>query len=329
VFGATATIVALLSFAGCTGFVRVGIRTDVTLTLSWDPAHTVNRVVFVLTRPRSADDDREDHDTVLTIVVIHPNLLRISDASVTAVLDAFDKTEGTCAVRLPSYTFADPEPEWRVICRAFVDPVKDDECYPEAETLVENRAGLPSETAAKPFAFEFEIREREPLQTFGLPKDGQQTAPRPDVFLEFDRDPEVAQVLAVSFRVDVTVGVAPLTQTYHIDETVSDMETHATHAGNPTWKTVFAVTFDEAGSNATGQYRMSIRNAPEGDWSVICDGYDVANPGKATPAKYPAGLDPVNPSPHKKTIVAGYPQPTTFKFQLKSGTGAGTVIVPA
>jgi hypothetical protein len=118
--------------------------------------------------------------------------------------------------------------------------------------------------------------------------------------------------------------------TFKMEEQISDLETDATHDADSNWKTLFAMTSDASGSNATGKYRMAIRNAPSGDWTVTCEGFDATKPAKTVKAQFPAGPDPVHPLPNKQTIDRWPPQPISFKFKLvKSGTGAGRVIVPA
>jgi len=340
-----AMVVATLSFAGCSTLVYNGLGfADVHLTFTYTdvPGRTISRVVFFIRRP--------DIEHVTTPVLIHQNMvMEDHDNSIlwsggageyyapkpAEYVDVVaDKDARKYSVRITRCKAGGIWSDWIVTCRAFVDRVKDDEYYTEAHDLIENRMGSHGDgwpTLEAPFVFNFELSAQEPYQVIALPQGPLQVArPRPDVFLEFDRGAEPAQILKVVFRISVLVTVGALTATYDIVEGVSDLETHLTHEGDSILKTFFSVTGDESGSNATGKYRMSIRNAPVGEWSVTCEGYDSAKPAKTVKPQFPPGPDPAKPTIVKRSIAPGPPQPTTFKFKLiKSGTGAGKVIVPA
>lgn len=330
-----AMLVTLLSFAGCTVIVEGGRpEGPILLSFSYDPKKVtlpVERVVFYVRRPIVPG-----HSVLPESVVVlkHQDQLvwgfqpLVSNSG--TYTWAADKGSGAYRASASDALKGPVGLDWRVGCRAYPNVEGDDDPYPEAEQLLQPGQGELSDADieawhATQHEFHFTLGDAEPFQVIGAPRAMQRIVKQPDVHLQFTRSAamKMQRVMKVGFRIAFTTDGG---STYDIVETIVDLETHALHVENSLWKVFPSVTWDEAGSNDTGVYGMSIRNAPPGKWSVTCEAYDSKT---STTATYQT-----HPTDGTVELDVGSVEPPTshqfrFKFKLErmAGTGLGFTVV--
>jgi hypothetical protein len=330
---AVLVVVALLSFTGCSLIVSWEPLGPVLFSFGYDPkklTRPIKRVVFHILRP----DNQFLQETVILLkdpdnqLVWEPRPGTVNSNSSTYDWKA-DEDSGEFRASTNDAWKGPVGTPWRVRCRAYPTLDGNDDPYAEAEQIVQEQPDFETVDVKEWFArlheFHFTINDVEPFQLIGSPTGNQTIIKQPDVFLHFSRPAamKMQKVMKVAFKLKLTLEDS---SEYNIVETITDLETHAQHVESTLWKLFGTVPWDESGSNDSGIYGMSLRNALPAKWSVSCEAFDSKT---AMTATYPS--HPTNGTVELDVAPTAPPASHEFRFKFKlekmPGTGLGFTVV--